>query len=60
MADKEAAKARCSAKKGVATRRINELPGAAKCDAHPNELIEKIQRVKEAMENLGLAFDCVV
>ena len=57
MADKEAAKARCSAKKGVATRRINELSGAAKCDAHPNELKEKIQRVKEAMENLGLAFD---
>lgn len=53
----EAAKSNCSRKKGVVTRRINELSNAIRNDVNVSDLREKVKQVKEAMENLGLVFD---
>ena len=60
MADKDEAKRSRSSKAGTVTRRINELHGAIWCAAQPNELKEKIQKVKDVMELLGAAHDSYV
>ena len=49
-----------SAKGGTVTRRINELQGAVKNDVPTNEIIEKVDKLKSAMENLGVAQDGVI
>ena len=53
----DAAKSSCTKKKGLVTRRINELSNAVKCGVDGPELREKVGQVKEAMQNLGLVFD---
>ena len=55
----EATKGR-SAKGGIMTRRINELHGALKNEMSWNEIMEKVNKLKDAMENLGEAQDAVI
>ena len=55
----EATKGR-SAKGGIVTRRINELHGALKNEMSWNEIMEKVNKLKDAMENLGEAQDAVI
>ena len=42
------------------TRRINELHGALKNEMSWNEIMEKVNKLKDAMENLGEAQDTVI
>ena len=56
----EEAKKDRSGKGGTVTRRINELLGALEYNTSPIVLKEKIQKAKDAIENLGTAQDTYV
>ena len=56
----EEAKRVRSNKGKTATRRINELITATKEDLHSEELDAKVQKLREAIEKLGVAHDVVL
>ena len=55
----EATKSRRT-KGGIVTRRINELHGALKNEISRYEIMEKVNKLKDAMESLGEAQDAVI
>ena len=56
----EDAKKGRSGKRGTVTHRINELHGEVNDQILANELKEKIKKLKDSMEELGVAQDALI
>ena len=60
MATLDDAKKKRSNKARIVTRRVNEVLNGIKSDSLPEEINEKIQNLKQTMEELGAIQDEVV